>query len=220
MSTPQEVLSFWFGEPAQGADELMMKMRRWYQGGEEMDRAIGDRFGADTEAALLGERDRWAKELHGRVALILLLDQFPRSLWRDQPKAYAGDPQAQRLACQAFDEGLEKKVSIEERNFLIMPLVHAEDLALQERAVSLMDRLVADAPAPLQPVFAMGIEQTRKYRDLIARYGRFPHRNPVLGRSSTPEELELLKTWREFVPPRRMTAGFMAQPDPAPHGRG
>jgi len=201
MSTPEEVLSFWFGTPALGADEQRQKLRRWYQGGAEMDAEIAARFTEDTEKALAGELDHWAKDPRGRVALILLLDQFPRGLFRDTPRAYAGDERARRLALEAFDRGLDRGLSIDERNFLIMPLLHAEDLALQERAISLMDRLVADAPAELQPVYAMGLEQTRKYRDIIARFGRFPHRNQILGRPSSPDELELIKDWASKGPP-------------------
>jgi uncharacterized protein (DUF924 family) len=201
MGRPEDVLAFWFGAPATTAAELGQKMKRWYQGGPEMDRQIGELFLDDTERALLGERDAWAKDLHGRVALVILLDQFPRSLWRDQPKAYAGDTEAQRLACEAFDKHLDAQLTIDERMFLIMPLMHAENLALQERAISLMDRLVGDAPAELRPVYSMGIEQSRKYRDIIARYGRFPHRNAILGRESTPDELEFLKTWAQKMAP-------------------
>jgi uncharacterized protein (DUF924 family) len=196
-----DVLAYWLGVPATNADELKLQMRRWYQGGEEMDRAIAADFTHDTEQALAGALDGWAADPHGRVALILLLDQFARSLYRDTPKAYAGDPAAQRLCVEALDRGLEANLAIAERNFLIMPLLHAEELALQERGISEMDRFVAAAPPALQPIYAMGIEQSRKYRDVIARFGRFPHRNAVLGRTSTPEELDFLRDWSAKQPP-------------------
>ena len=202
MGRPEDVLAFWFGAPATTAAELGQKMKRWYQGGPEVDRQIGELFLDDTERALLGEHDAWARDVHGRVALVILLDQFPRSLWRDQPKAYAGDSEAQRFATESFDKHLDAQLTIDERNFMIMPLLHAENLALQERAIGLMDRLVADAPAELRPVYSMGIEQSRKYRDIIARYGRFPHRNAILGRESTPDEVEFLRTWKEKMAPK------------------
>src|SRR5688500_2371332 len=112
MGRPEDVLAFWFGAPATSAAEQGQKMKRWYQGGPELDREIGALFLDDTERALLGERDAWAKDLHGRVALVILLDQFPRSLWRDQPKAYAGDAEAQRLVTEAFDKHLEAQVTL------------------------------------------------------------------------------------------------------------
>jgi uncharacterized protein (DUF924 family) len=202
MGRPEDVLAFWFGAPATTAAELGQKMKRWYQGGPEVDRQIGELFLDDTERALLGEYDAWAKDVHGRVALVILLDQFPRSLWRDQRKGYAGDSEAERFAVEAFDKHLDAQVTLDERMFLIMPLMHAENLAMQERAIGLMDRLVADAPSELRPVYSMGIEQSRKYRDIIARFGRFPHRNEVLGRESTPDEVEFLRTWKEKMAPK------------------
>jgi len=201
MCTPSDVLAFWFGAPASTADELKQKFRRWYQGGPEVDREIAALFLDDTERALAGERDKWAADVHGRVALVILLDQFPRSLWRDQARAFAGDAQAQRWAADAFDRELDKQLTLDERMFLTMPFLHAEDLVKQERGITLMDRLVADAPVELRGVYAAGIEQSRKYRDIIARFGRFPHRNAAIGRTSTPEELEFLKTWPQAMPP-------------------
>jgi uncharacterized protein (DUF924 family) len=201
MTTAEDVLSFWFDTPATDADRLRVKMQRWFRGGPVMDQEIAARFTEVTERGLAGELDGWAADVRGRLALIILFDQFARNLWRDTPKAYAGDDKAQRLATEALDAGLDRTLSIEERNFLIMPLAHAENLAHQDRAAALMEGLVADAPADLAPVFSMGIEQTRKFRDIIARFGRFPHRNALFGRTSTPEELELLATWAAKGPP-------------------
>ncbi len=202
MSRSDDVLAFWFGAPGSAADEQLAKVRRWYAGGEAMDRAIRDEFEHDVEQALLGALAGWAADPHGRVALVLLLDQFTRTLYRDTPRAFAGDPAAQALAVEAFDQGIDRELALDERNFLVMPFLHAEDLGLQERAIGLMDRIVADAPLELRTVYSMGIEQSRKYRDVIARFGRFPHRNAVLGRESTPEELEFLKDWAAKQPPK------------------
>jgi uncharacterized protein (DUF924 family) len=202
MPSAEEVHAFWFGEPAQDAAALMPKLRRWYQGGPALDEEIRQRFAAGVEQALAGDLDGWAATPHGRISLILLLDQFTRNLFRDSPRCYSGDAKAQHLALEALDSVL--LYTTEERQFLIMPLLHAEDLALQETGVHEMDAHVEAAPDALRPLIAMGQEQSRKYRDIIARFGRFPHRNAVLGRVSTPEEDEFLVDWAARQPPSGM----------------
>jgi uncharacterized protein (DUF924 family) len=184
VSRQDDVLGFWFGAAATTPEEMQAKMRRWYQGGEAMDRAIRDEFEHDVERALAGQLDDWAADPHGRVGLVLLLDQFARNLYRDDARAVSG--------AAALDRGIDKVLTLDERLFLIMPLVHAENLAVQEQSIGLMDRVVAEAPVELRPVYAIGMEVTRKNRDVIARFGRFPHRNAALGRESTPDELAFL----------------------------
>ena len=198
-----EVLAFWFGdEPARDAASLRKKLQRWYQGGAALDEEIRQRFGTQVEQALAGELDAWAATPRGRIALILLLDQFTRNLFRDTPRAFAGDAKAQQLSLEALDSVL--LYSTEERQFLIMPLLHSEDLHLQETGVHEVQAHVEAAPEELRPMLAMGIEQSRKYRDVIEKFGRFPHRNAALGRASTPEEEEFLKDWAERQPPSGM----------------
>ncbi len=111
---------------------------------------------------------------------------------------------AQRLAVEALDSGVDAQLSLEERQFLRMPLAHAEDRRLQEKNVAETEKMVATVPEALRSVYAMSIEQSRKYQGIIARYGRFPHRNQVLGRTSTPEEIEFLKDWPAKQPPAAM----------------
>jgi uncharacterized protein (DUF924 family) len=204
MSTADEIHAFWFGTPARTADEQKAKLRRWYMGGPELDREITERFRADVDAAIAGELDGWADDLRGRIALVILLDQFPRSVYRDTPGAYAGDERAQGLAIEAFDRGLDAGLTLDERQFLAMPLLHAENLALQQRFEALTERLVGDAPDEMRPLYGMGLEQARKYLDIITRFGRFPHRNAILGRESTPDELAFLEDWAERAAPTGM----------------
>jgi uncharacterized protein (DUF924 family) len=198
---PDEVLAFWFGEPASTSDELGRKIRRWFMGGPELDAEIRDRFTPIVERALQGELDEWTQTPRGRLALILLLDQFTRSIYRNDPRSFSGDARAQALALEAVDRGLEGGLTIEQRQFLHMPLLHAESLALQDRSIAAVDALTAEASALHQQFLGMGAEQARKYRDIIARFGRFPHRNEVLGRTSTPEEREFLVDWQQKMPP-------------------
>jgi uncharacterized protein (DUF924 family) len=202
MASPDDLLHFWFGDaPAATAEQVGAKMRRWYMGGPEMDRDVRERFATDVERAVAGELAEWADAPRSRLALILLLDQFTRNMFRDTPRAWATDPLAQRLAVEAFDRGLVDGLNHEERHFFIMPLLHAEDLALQDRAIALMDEHVAKVPAAVRQVFAAGQEQTHKYRAIIARFGRFPHRNRALGRESTVEEREFLERELANLPP-------------------
>jgi len=184
----EDVLELWFGKPATTTEEYGRKIRRWFMGGPALDAELRERFGSLVERAIAGELDAWATTPRGRLALIVVLDQFTRSIFRDTPRMYAGDAKAQALALDGLDRGFDEQLGFEERQFLGMPLAHAEDLALQERSVTEMNALAADAADFHKPLIAMGVEQSRKYRDLIAKFGRFPHRNKLLGRTNTPEE--------------------------------
>lgn len=196
-----DVLAFWFGQPPTTTDEYGQQTRRWYMGGPTLDAEIREKFGPLVDRAVRGELDDWAETVRGRLALILLIDQFTRSIYRNDARMYAGDHRAQQLATEALDSGLERELRREQRNFVIMPLLHAEDLALQERAAAAMQALHDEAEPWQQPILMMGIEQSRKYRDVIARFGRFPHRNKILGRPNTPEEAAFLADWEAKQPP-------------------
>ena len=202
----ENVLEFWLGAPATNVGELRAKIKRWYMGGPGVDAEIRERFAPLVERALAGELDDWTATPRGQLALIILVDQFTRSVYRDDPRTYAGDPKAQALAVDAFDRGLDRELAIEEQNFLRMPLLHAEDLALQDRAARETTRFYAAVPEWSKPVWAMGVEQGEKYRALIAKFGRFPHRNAILGRTSTPDEEAFLVDWQQKMPPSGATS--------------
>lgn len=201
LPSPETVLSFWFGTAATNEDE-MPRIRRWFRGGAAMDEEVARRFGPTVEAALRREIDDWAATARGRLALVLLLDQMTRSLYRNDLRSYAGDAQAQALSAEAFDREMHRELDFPERMFLAMPMAHAEDVALQERAARLATELAAGAPPEYRVMSAMTVEQTAKYLGIIRRFGRFPHRNTILGRASTPEEIEFLKTWADVQPPK------------------
>jgi uncharacterized protein (DUF924 family) len=125
----------------------------------------------------------------GRLALLVLLDQFTRNIYRGTARAYSGDPAALTLAIDTIDTGGHRSYSLEERLFVIMPLVHAENVAILSRAVQLADEMASDAPSELREPWVFGAQRVRKYHAIIARFGRFPARNAALGRRSSAAEL-------------------------------
>jgi uncharacterized protein (DUF924 family) len=177
-------------------------MRRWFEGGAELDAEINARFGATVDAAMAGALDAWQGTPRGRLALILLLDQLTRNRYRGTARMYAGDAKAQAIALAGLDAGEAAYLSAAERVFLITPLHHAENLALQRRARQETMALVAAAEGPWLELTDAPLEQTNKYNDVIERFGRFPHRNAILGRDNTPEEEEFLVGWAERMPPQ------------------
>jgi uncharacterized protein (DUF924 family) len=197
VSSPEEVLSYWFPEDdIFNADQqtLGRQMQWWFQGGPEVDTQITERFGQVLEQARRGELDHWVETPRGRLALIVVLDQFSRNIYRDSPLSYSQDPKALELAVGGIDLGMDRELSSMERIFFWMPLGHSEVPALQERIVRHQEEEAAKAPPQRRAMAEFGISQARAVRDVIARFGRHPHRNEILGRTSTPEELEYLRT--------------------------
>ena len=199
MSTPDEILSYWFGGgPPENLDAVLEMIRRL---GPGLDDEIRERYGELVERARRGELDSWAETPRGLLALVLVLDQFPRHIYRGTGRQYDSDTKALGLALRALDAGWHEDMHPAERSFLSMPLVHSEDVEIQRRSVELADWNAERAPEWLDWVNEIGPSQSRKYLDVIERFGRFPHRNELLGRESTPEELEFLETWAERQPP-------------------
>lgn len=181
---PTEVLDFWFGrEDEPGYSEFRDK---WFQKDEEFDRQVRDRFLYDYEKAARGECDGWRKEPESCLALVILLDQFPRNLFRGDPKTYATDGKALEMSRYAVDEVLDRKLPGFKRMFLYMPFMHSEEMEDQRRSVELFHGLADEDEGPDVAEFAEG------HRDIVEQFGRFPHRNEILGRETTPEEAEFL----------------------------
>jgi uncharacterized protein (DUF924 family) len=197
MSSPEDVLSYWFPEDDifdADQEQFGRQMQWWFQGGPEVDRQITERFAQVLEQARRGELDHWADTPRGRLALIVVLDQFSRNVYRGSALSYAQDEKALELAVEGIDAEMDRELSPMERIFFWMPLGHSEDLALHERIVRNQEEGTANAPPHLRAMAEFGISQARAARDVIARFGRHPHRNEILGRTSTPEELEYLRT--------------------------
>ncbi|EIL97684.1 hypothetical protein RHOFW104T7_03430 [Rhodanobacter thiooxydans] len=182
-TTAQDVLDFWFAEA---------NAARWFVVDDTFDAQIRERFGAAAQGAAEGRLDDWAHTPPGWLALLILLDQFPRNLYRNDPRAWAADAGAQRMALSGLARGDDRQLPAVQRVFAYLPLEHAEDLALQRRSVALFEALAAEAEAEQRPLFDDYVDYARRHHQVIARFGRFPHRNAVLGRPSTPEELHYL----------------------------
>ncbi len=174
MITPEQVLDFWFvGDPA-------IHRKEWFERSAEFD-ASCERFADALRHAKSGAFDHWAETPRGALALIILLDQFSRNLHRNSPDAFAADAKAREIARGAIARNFDQALGPVERMFVYLPFGHSEDLADQDQAVQLFTPLGEEI-----------LRHTADHRDVIRRFGRFPHRNAALGRTSTPEELEYL----------------------------
>lgn len=201
---PEDVLEFWFGTTPADEAALMAKILRWFCGGDAFDRKVVARFAEAVEAAVGGGLTEWGSSPRGRLALVILLDQCTRNVLRGTPRMYAGDARAQALALEAFADGTAEELPFVEQLFLSLPVLHSESLAHHDREAKIARALAPTAPTLFEPMAAMWLEQSAKYRDVIARFGRLPHRNALLGRSSTPAELAFLADWEATQPPADM----------------
>lgn len=183
---PQDVLDFWFG--AAGSVEFGSARAAWFRKDASFDRLIEQRFGATVHAALGGGLRDWERSGASCLARIIVLDQFTRNMFRDTPKAFAGDALALRSTRTMLERGDDAALLPVQRAFVYLPLEHAEDLAAQERCVALFTAL-ADPHESMRSMLDYAV----RHRDVIQRFGRFPHRNAVLGRASTAEELAFLE---------------------------
>ena len=182
----REVLDFWFGEP--GSATQGVARAEWFRKSAAFDAEIAQRFGRLVEQALRGDLLGWAAKPESALARIVVLDQFTRNTFRDSPRAFAGDALALDAARAMVAAGHDAALLPVQRSFVYLPFEHAEDLALQEESVRLFTQLHAVAPA-MDSV----LEYAHRHRAVIARFGRFPHRNAALARVSTAEELAFLE---------------------------
>lgn len=171
---PSDILSFWFEE---------IQPKDWWIKSESFDQTIHSRFGDYHEAASSGELYEWRNSAQGVLAEVIILDQFSRNIYRNSAKAFAYDPQALTLSQFAVLLKLDEELSLSERQFLYMPYMHSESKSIHQQAVPLFKALGADK----------GYDFELKHKEIIDRFGRYPHRNELLGRQSTSEELEFLK---------------------------
>jgi len=177
----QRVLEFWFGK--EGSPEYGVRQAKWFAADTEFDARVTETFGADYEAALSGEYDWLTDSAKGSLALVILLDQFPRNMFRGTARAFEADAKARSIARIAIEDGFDQLLPPVLRSFFYLPFEHSEDLTDQELSVLLFESL-------------NDVESLRyavSHRDVVARFGRFPHRNAQLGRESTAEETAFLQ---------------------------
>ena len=195
MQDIQDLLDFWFDVDPSNAESLEQQYRRWFASTPEEDHALEQRFGSLARAAAAGELDPCSGSPQGRLALILLLDQFPRNLWRGQAEAFAHDEKALALCLGGIDEGMPGKLSAIERVFFLLPLQHAESMAAQDLSIHMYRELCNEpAPEPLADALGNVADYAVAHQRIVQRFGRFPHRNEALDRESTEEELEYLQS--------------------------
>jgi uncharacterized protein (DUF924 family) len=180
------VHAFWIGPEATSEAELGANAQKWFGGGPALDDEIRTKFGALVEQARAGALDHWHASPRGSIAWLVLVDQFSRNLYRSHPESFSKDPTALRWAREGWDRGAFAGLTTGEKLFAILPFEHAEDLDAQRRACVLMIQAVLAAPVVYQKKIAGWVDFARKHLDVVARFGRFPHRNEVLGRESTP----------------------------------
>lgn len=172
IASPAEVLAFWRGAGP----------NKWFERDDVLDAQIRSKFLAAYEAAAAGRLDHWQATPEGALALLIVLDQFPRNLFRDDARAYATDAKARAIAERAIADGTDRLFPLPERRFFYLPLMHSENLADQERCIALCREAGDDE----------GVKHAEVHADVIRRFGRFPHRNPALGRDTTEEERAFL----------------------------
>jgi len=187
-----EILDFWFADAAESADARRRRNAVWFGDNREFDHQVRARFETTLELADTGACAHWIDESRSLLALIILFDQFPRNIYRGTPQAFAYDDKALNLSLQGIDAGADRALAPLERVFFYMPLQHVESLDVQTRSVELNAVLMDEAPETLRDYLAESHGYAVSHRDIIARFGRFPHRNGVLGRPSTEAEKAFL----------------------------
>lgn len=191
--SPNAVREFWFGTSNPLDADIEERIDFWFAAGPDVDAEIERRFADAVVMALAGKLDTWRETPPDRLSLVIVLDQFPRNIHRDTPQAYAGDQNALALVVDAIERGSDRELSILERAFLYMPLQHAEDGDAQRLSVDMFQNLVTECPDGLRAHMKRFLASARTHRDIVERFGRFPHRNGILGRECTKAEMQFLR---------------------------
>ena len=193
-NTVEEIHRFWFGVLKTPADFPREKVAFWFMKNDQVDRYIRDTYTSLLEDAVKGEFEAWKKTPRGYLCLILILDQFPRHIHRNKPECYHHDSRALEMTLKGLAEWMDQSLYPVERAFFYMPLQHSESLENQEKSVKFYEKLVEDVDDFLKPSFREFHKYAKRHLDMIKKFGRFPHRNAILGRKSMPEEEAFLKT--------------------------
>lgn len=192
METAASIRSFWFGEEFDDAASARAQAALWWSKDAQMDALIRQRFAESSELAAQGALDAWRTTAVGSLSLILLCDQFPRNMYRNTGQAFSLDAVARKIASEAIAAGQDDELRLIERVFMYLPFEHSESIEDQERALALFEDLARQAPIAHQQIFEGFLNFARRHYEVILRFQRFPHRNLILGRASSPDELEFL----------------------------
>ncbi len=184
----QEILDFWF----EGKPLGELQMSRWWKKNLEQDQLIAEKFGHLVECVYSGQCDEWLHTAEGRLAAIICLDQFPRNIFRGSGQSFAYDDRALSLSLDGIAAGQLEQLENLKQPFFVMPLMHSEDLEIQEQCIDVFEYLAGNAQPDFRDNLRGSLDFSIRHRDIILRYGRFPHRNELLQRKSSPEELEFL----------------------------
>jgi len=190
----EKILNFWFGELADESVFPEEKAKMWFQEGEKADEFIQTQFGRDLNLAIQGKLDGWQETPRGLLALVIVLDQFSRNIYRDKSESFTQDKTSQALTISGIEEGKDQLLKPIERLFLYMPFMHAESRELQKKSIELFTKLADSAPPAIEIPLRNSLDFAERHAKIINRFGRYPYRNEVLERASTPEEIEFLKT--------------------------
>lgn len=193
MSTPSSVITFWLGELDERGCADAEHSARWWMKDEDFDRQVESLFAGTYEDIVAGHHDTWLDSARGRLAAILVLDQFARNMFRGTPRMYAADSLAQRLVREGIERGHDRALPLDARLFFYMPLMHAEDEASQDQCVEIFESIQSELEGELASHCDGFVRAARQHRDIVARFGRFPHRNAILGRETDGEEARFLR---------------------------
>jgi uncharacterized protein (DUF924 family) len=192
MTLQEEILEFWFGE-LNGPHDLGKNQAMWWKKDPALDATIQERFGAHVDQAIAGDYDGWLSDPKGALALVILLDQFTRNIHRGSPKTWEHDDKALKAAQHAVAAGHLDHLRTVECQFLLLPYMHSEDADVHEKGFALIEQILAEVPDTHRSGFDGWHKSAIQHADIIQRFGRYPHRNEILGRSSTEEEEAFLK---------------------------
>lgn len=193
MTRPRDVLDFWFGPDDSAPDARADLWWGQVDDQEAVDREVERRFGDAVETALEGGLCDWRDEPEPCLAYVLLLDQFPRHIYRGTPRAFAGADFTVPTVRRAVENDMDRRLDVPGRVFFYMPLMHAEDREVQRQSVQLYEQLVEDAPDETRSMAENTLEHAREHAEIVERFGRYPHRNPILDRPSSDQERAFLE---------------------------
>ena len=193
MSDPEDILEFWFGELDERGCSNPNQRQLWWSKSDAFDETVRANFLGDYEAIVAGEREHWRGTARSALAYIIVLDQFSRNMFRNTPRMYAADELAREVCCEGLDAGFDEELAYDERVFFYLPLEHSEEGRDHERCREVFDKLCELAPESLKSDAENYVDYARRHREIVERFGRYPHRNEILGRPSTEEELEFLE---------------------------